>query len=416
MRILHVNKFFDLHGGAEIYLHRLIERQRERGHEVHVFSTRSDKNLASEDARRFVDRERYDQSEGIVRDAKKAIKLLWNCEAERAMRRTLDEVRPDVVHVHNIYHHLSTSVLKPIREMGVPCVQTLHDYKVVGCANYMLFTEGTPCERCKGGAYANAIRHRCLSASFIPNVIAALEMGLAKAGQSYERSIRLFLCPSHFLKEKMEDWGEPSGKLRYVPNPADISSEIATGGGGYVFYAGRLTLEKGLASFLEAAAKVPELPVKIAGRGVGKLSVEEQIRSFARSKGAHHVEFLGFKLPDDLRELRRRAEAVILPSIWYENSPLSLLDAMGEGLPCLATRIGGNPELVEDGVNGFLAQPGDADDWLRVLRRFLATSDDVRRKMGLLGREKVEHGHSWLQHLDRVEACYQEAGAMVGSF
>ncbi len=412
MTILHVNKFYDLHGGAEMYLHQLMKRQRDRGHLVHVFSTHAEKNLPSDDAKRFVTLYQYNKSEGFAMDTKKAVNFLWNREAERAMRRTLEEVKPDVVHVHNIYHHLSVSVLKPIREANIPCVQTLHDYKVVGCANYMLFTEGSPCERCKGGKYVNAITHHCLSASFIPNVVAALEMGLVKARQADEKTIRLFLCPSRFMKEKMEDWGEPSGKLRHVPNPAELPVEMATGGGGYLLFAGRLTLEKGLASFLEAAAKVPELPVKIAGRGLGKLSVEEQIKSFARSKGAHHVEFLGFKMPDELRELRRRAEAVILPSIWYENSPLSLLEAMGHGLPCLTTRIGGNPELVEDGVNGFLAKPNDADDWLRVLRRFLATSDDVRRKMGLFGREKIEANHSWPQHLDRVDACYREAGAI----
>lgn len=255
----------------------------------------------------------------------------------------------------------------------------------------------------------NAVKYRCTSASLIPNLVAAFEMGMVKARASYERTVQLFLCPSRFLKEKMEDWGEPPGKLRYIPNPADVPDEPAIGGGGYVLFAGRLTLEKGLASFIEAAAHIPELPVKIVGRGVGALSVEEAIRSLVRSKGASHIEFLGFQLPDRVQQLRHRAEAVVLPSICFENASLSLLEAMGDGLPCLTTRIGGNPELVQDGANGFLAKPNDVDDWLRVLRRFLATSEDVRRKMGLLGREKVETNHTWKQHLERVHACYEEA-------
>ena len=409
MKILHVNKFFDLHGGAEVYLHRLMEKQRAAGHEVHAFSTRSEKNLPSDDRASFVTRYRYDRSEGAKKDAIKAANFLWNREARAAMERALDDVKPDVVHLHNIYHHLSTSILSPIRRRRISCVQTLHDYKVAGCANYKMFTEGAPCERCKDGNYANAIAHHCLSASLVPNVLAALEMGVVKARQSYARSVRLFLCPSRFMKEKMEDWGEPPGKLRYLPQPMLLPDEQAPGGGGYLLYVGRLQFEKGLASFIEAAATVPEFPVKIIGSG----PEEERLKSLARSKGANHIEFLGFLAPEEVTKIRRRAEAFLLPTLMYENASLSLLEAMADGLPCLATRIGGNPELVEDGANGFLVKPGDADDWLRAIRRLQACPSDVRQKMGLIGRDKVAANHDWKKHLDQVMESYVEAGADV---
>lgn len=319
----------------------------------------------------------------------------------------LPDFKPDVVHLHNIYHHLSDAILKPIRMRKIPCVQTLHDYKVAGCANGMMFTEGAACERCKGGNYANAIKYHCMSASLLPNVLAAMEMGVAKARQSYEKTVGFFLCPSRFMKEKMEDWGEPPGKLRYVPQPMNLPDEQAPGGGGYLLSVGRLQFEKGLASFIEAAAMVPEFPVKIVGRG----PEEERLKSLARSKGANHIEFLGVLPPDEVTKIRRRAEAFLLPTLLYENASIALLEAMADGLPCLATRIGGNPELVEDGANGFLVQPGDADDWLRVIRRLQACPSDVRQKMGLIGRDKVSADHSWGNHLDQVMMSYRDAGA-----
>lgn len=409
MKILHVDKFFDLHGGAEIYMHRVMKMQQDAGHEVHAFSTRSEKNLPSKDSSHFVTRYDLSKSHGWKTDLQIAKNYLWNVEAKREMERLLDEVKPDIIHLHNLYHHLSTSVLSPILKRRIPCVQTLHDYKLSGCANYMMFTEGAPCERCKGGNYLNVLKHHCLSASPLPNLLAAMEMGITKGRHIYERAVRLFLCPSHFMKEKMEDWGEPPSKLRYIANPTDYAEEAVPRGGGYLLFAGRLSVEKGLASFIEAAAKVPELPIKIAGRGSGRLGVEEQVRSLVRSLGAPHIEFLGFQLPADLAVTRRRAEALICPSIWYENASLTILEAMGDGLPVLGTRIGGIPEMIEDGVNGFLAKPGDVDDWLRVLRRFQALTVEARAKMGEEGRRKVRERFLWTTHMERLMSLYAEA-------
>lgn len=406
MKILHVNKFFDLHGGAEVYMHELSRRQRAGGHEVHFFSTEYERNLPSDDSDYFVKRYHLDRSDGLITDAKKALNFIWNVEARRAFERLLDDLKPDVIHLHNIYHHLSTSILPAIRKRHIPCVQTLHDYKLAA-PNYSMFDHGAICERSKGGNYFQVVRHRCLSPRFIDNLLAAMEMYFTKSRQAYERTVDLFLCPSRFMMEKMQDWGEPKGKFRLVRNPAELSPDPATGGGGYLLFAGRLSVEKGLGSFLEAACRIPELPIKIAGRG----PLENELRALVASRGAAHIEFLGFLSQRELEPLRRRAEAFVLPSIWYENASLGILEAMAAGLPCLTTRIGGNPELVEDGVNGFLALPNDPEDWYRILRRFQATTPEARRLMGEAGREKVRARHLWSDHLERVESCYREAGA-----
>lgn len=406
MRILHINKFFDLSDGVDIYLHQVMQRQEALGHETHILSTRDPKNVPTADSKYFVQRFDLSRSEGLREDAEKAIRFLWNREAQHSLQEMIRVQRPDVIHLHNIYHHLSTSILAPIREAGIPCVQTLHDYKLA-CPNYRMFTEGEVCERCKGGKYFEAVKHGCLASGFVPNVLAALEMGMTKARQSYERTVRLFLCPSRFMLEKMEDWGEPIGKLRHLANPVEFPSEAMPGGGGYLLYAGRLATEKGLSSFLEAAIRIPELPIKIAGRGPD----EERLRSLVRGSGVTHIEFVGFQTGEALRGLRARAEALVSPSIWYENASLSILEGMADGLPCLVTRIGGNPEFIEDGETGFLAKPGDVEDWVRVLRRFQAVSKAGRRQMGDVARERVKERFLWSTHLERLQGFYQEAGA-----
>jgi glycosyltransferase involved in cell wall biosynthesis len=406
MRILQVNKFFDLHGGAEVYMHGLIRELMKRGHDVHAFSTLGVKNLPSRDEKYFVTRYHLDRSDGLLTDLKKARNFIWNSEARASFARMLDEVKPDVIHLHNLYHHLSSSLLPEITKRGIPCVQTLHDYKLAA-PNYGMFDHGAPCERSKGGKYYSVILHRCLAPGLVPNLLAAIEMYFTKFRQAYERTVSIFLCPSRFMKEKMEDWGEPAGKLRYVPNPTDWIDEPAVRGGGYIMYVGRLSVEKGIESFIEASAKIPELPVKICGRG----PLEEKLKKLVEEKGAHHIEFLGFVAPVDLQKLRHRAEALVLPTLSYENASGVVLEAMASGLPCLVTRTGGNPELVADGENGYLVKPGDVDDWIRTIRRFLATPAEVRDLMGMKARERIRARHLWADHVDKVMDCYREAGA-----
>lgn len=401
MKILHVNKFFDFHGGAETYLHSLMKHQQDRGHEVHAFSTRAPKNAPSDDSSSFVERYDYARSEGIARDVKKGLSFIWNQDAERSMRRMIKEIRPDVVHLHNIYHHLSTSILKPIREARIPCVQTLHDYKLA-CPNYKMFTEGANCERCKGGHYTEAITHHCLSASTAHNMLAAFEMGMTKLAQSYERTVGAFLCPSQFMADKMIAWGEPPSKFVLVPNPIDIPSAKATSDGDYVLYAGRLSPEKGIETLIRAMTHVPEVKLHVAGTG----PEEGKLHALVESLGITTVTFLGFMRSVDLAEVRRHSIAMAVPSVWYENAPYSVLEAMAEELPVLASRVGGLPELVEHGVSGWLAEPGNVDAWTQALRVVVATPPELRKRMGRASRERIEQRHLWDQHLDHVEEVY----------
>lgn len=401
MKILHIHKFFDYRGGAEVYLHRLMERQIQAKHDVHVLSTRSGANEPSGDAKYFVHQFDYSRTEGWNLDAKKAVSYLWNWEAKRATARIIRDVKPDVIHLHNIYHHLSTSVLDPIRASGIRCVQTLHDLKLA-CPNYSMFTEGSVCERCKGGRYWNAISHRCLSPSTVANALAAFEMAMTKVRQSYEKTVRRFICPSAFLRDKMVEWGEPASKFTVIRNPACVSPKPAAGGGGFVLYAGRLSAGKGIETLIRASARVPTLPLRIAGTG----PEEDRLKHLVRSLGASHITFLGFVNPKELVDIRMKSEAVAVPSIQYENSPLSVLDALGEGVPVLGSRQGGISELVTDEVEGLLTVPGDVDAWIANLKHFLSFTPEQRRAMGERAQERIRKRHAWDDHLRALEREY----------
>ncbi|MBU2613028.1 glycosyltransferase family 4 protein [Patescibacteria group bacterium] len=402
MRILHVNKFFDLNGGAEVYMHDLMRQQAAAGHEVHILSTASPKNLPSKDASRFVIRRDLSIREGAWKDFGKAVAFVWNSEAEAAMDAALRDLKPEVVHLHNIYHHLSTSILAPIRKRGVSCVQTLHDLKLV-CPNYRMATEGALCERCKGGRYWEAVKHRCLFPSFAPNALAAFEMGLTKSVQSYERTVRTFICPSRFMADKMIEWGEPASKMAVVRMPV-LRRDPARRGGGYLLAVGRLSPEKGYEELILAAGRVPDVRIKIAGIG----PLEERLREMMRRGRIENVDLVGFKRGDDLEALYREAEAFVACPVGYENAPLSVMDALGYGLPILATAIGGLPEMVTDGVNGFLVAHGNGDAWVEALKRFDTLSFEARDRMASESTRLINERFPTVErHLEQVLSAYR---------
>jgi len=404
MKILMVNKFFDLRDGVDIYAYRVMEELRRRGHEVHVFSTRSSKNMATPDAERFVRRLNFDRHEGALKDAGKAFNFIWNREAKHAMESWIEEFKPDVVHLHNIYHHLTTSILKPIRESKTACVQTLHDYKLA-CPNYKMFVNGSICERCKGGHYLEAVKNKCLFGGLAGNVLAALEMGLAKSTQAYESTVKTFICPSRFMRDKMGEWGEPPGKLTYLPNPVDVPSETPPDRcTGPFVYIGRLYPEKGIEVLVRAVANLPAARLDIVGDGILRQSLENLIVDL---RAADRIRLLGFKTGQELTDIRNGARALCVPSIWYENAPLTVLEAMAVGLPVIASDIGGLPELVEDGVSGFLAKPSDVDGWMEALEQMESFTVEQRREMGNAGREFVTKKMNWDEHVSKLEELYR---------
>lgn len=406
MKILQIHKFFDYRGGPEFYIPELMSRLIAVGHECHIFATRSDNDRPTPDRKYFVTRNAYDRREGWFRDAGKAVDFVWNREAAETLETMISDIRPDVIHLHNVYHHLSTSILAVIRKSGVPCVQTLHDYKLA-CPNYMMFTQGGVCEKCKGGHYCQAVRNRCLFPGKLPNLLGAFEMAVTKARHSYERTVNTFIAPSRFMLEKMVEWGEPVGKFTYLPNPvaeASVQPEAIRDSGNYVFV-GRLYANKGVETAIRAAAGAG-VKLDVVGEGPERANLERLAWQLAPER----IRFHGFKVGEELDAIRRTARAFIVPSVWYENAPLVVLEAMSLGLPVMGSEIGGIPELVQSNGTGLLAKPGNVDDWINAFRIMELKTSDERRKMGDAGREFVKKNMDWNVHVEKLLQIYRSVG------
>jgi glycosyltransferase involved in cell wall biosynthesis len=405
VRILHVNKFLYRRGGAEAYMDDLASLQRAAGHEVEFFGMQHPENPPARFSHRFptlVDLEPPPPS--LVGKLRGAARVLWSTSAQRGMADVLREFAPDVVHLHNVYHQLSPSILQPVAEMGVPAVMTLHDYKLA-CPTYQMLDHGSPCEACLGGRLREAVRHRCKGGSLTASALCATELWLHRATGAYD-PVQRFVAPSRFLLNKMIQAGVFPARLRWIPHFVDcarILPRTETGTG--IVYAGRLAPEKGVDTLIEAVARLgPGVVLNIAGDG----PESPRLAALAERLAPGRIVFHGRLPKAELHALVRSAAVAAVPSRWYENQPMAVLEAQACGVPVVASDIGGLSELIEPGVSGALVPPGEPEALAEAAWPLLA-QPSRGQAMGRAGRARVEAENSPAVHRRHIEAVYAEA-------
>jgi glycosyltransferase involved in cell wall biosynthesis len=286
---------------------------------------------------------------------------------------------------------------------GLPIVHTLNDYKLV-CPNYLLYTEGAPCTRCRRRNYFHAVRHRCLHGSLTWSALAAVEMSLHSAWRVYERHVATFIAPSRFVKSTMQVFGVAAHQLRHVPHfffPQDFA--VSQADGDYCAYFGRLSREKGLPTLVRAMRRAPQVQLLVVGEGPMRAPLEQIV---AQEK-LDNVRFGGYLSGQELQRALGRARFTVLPSEWYEVFGMSIVESFALGKPVVAARIGGIPELIDEGQDGLLFTPGDADELAACLRRLWHDPRETQR-MGLHGRRKALARYNPENHYRRLYRLYEK--------
>ena len=328
--------------------------------------------------------------------------LIRNPDVHQRFTKFLQQVRPSIVHCHNIYGGLTTVILDVCRREGIPSLLTLHDYKLA-CPSYMMLRDGKPCQQCLGGNFYHCALSRCHKCSFTASAVYTVESYYNQILRKYHQA-RFLIAPSRFLLGRIHSHGLPSEKLVLLPNGVDVERiQPSPDDAGYALYVGRLSIEKGLRTLLRSMRSAPT-ELRIVGDGPERAALESE----AQQLGLRHVTFHGYKSGADLERIICKAAMIVMPSEWYENAPMSLLEAMAYGKPVVAARIGGIPELVEDGASGILFEPGNSAELAAAMRR-LAANPEQRRAMGRAGRERVEKKFSLRLHAQRLTALYSDA-------
>jgi glycosyltransferase involved in cell wall biosynthesis len=326
----------------------------------------------------------------------------WNPGSARALTRLVQRTRPDVAHVHNTWFALSPSVIRALRQAGVPVVMTLHNYRLV-CANAQLYRDGRPCDTCVGSHPWHGVRHRCYRGSGLLTFPASGAITLHRWLGTWRHDVDLFLAPSEFTRALFVRAGLPADRIRVKPNfVADPGPRHRPAGSSTsVLFVGRLAAQKGIDVLLAAWARFGGGGLELAVVGDGPFQSELE---------RHPVAGVRFEGRLDARAVRDRmlaARALAFPSRSFEVQPLVILEALAAGLPVLASDLGGTPELLEPLGPGWLVTPGDPGSWATALGR-LGDTGHVERA-SRLARSRYERTFTPAMAVAALEAAYDQA-------
>lgn len=395
-RILIVNKFYYNRGGDCIVAMNTERLLQESGYKVAFFAM----NYPENDVNRFSEyfAEEVNFASGIAGKIQGLQRTLGMGNIKGSFNRILDDFKPDVVHLNNIHSYLSPTLAEMAHRRGVRVVWTIHDYKLL-CPSYTCLRDGKTCELCFYDKN-NVVKHRCMKGSLAASLIAWLEAKKWNRSR-LEKNTDAFICPSQFMASKMAQGGFNPQKLQVLCNFVDsekleqFKKQNLTQRNDYYCYVGRLSVEKGIATLLQAAAKFPH-ELRIAGDGP---LAERLKKEYARHP---HIKFLGRLDAQGVSELLAHAKFSVIPSEWYENNPLSVIESLCSGTPVVGAEIGGIPELITAGESGIIFPSGDIDQlWSSIETAWDNTWDSTSIKARALKRFSPE------KHLEQLLAIYQ---------
>jgi len=366
MKILMVNKFLYPRGGSESYMLYLGNHLAKTGHEVEYFGMYDENNTVGNTIGKYTQNMDF-HSKGLGRFLY-PFKIIYSLEAKRKILQVIDSFKPDIVHMNNINFQLTPSIIYAIKKRKIPLVQTVHDYQMI-CPNHLLynFIKNLPCEKCVKGAHINCIKNKCIHGSLVKSILGVIEAKLYSFLKTYKK-VDLFVCPSNFLENKLLSAnGFYRGKTLTIHNFIN-KSEFTTdqnSSDDYIAFVGRLSKEKGIEYIAKAARLLPQYTFLVAGSGPDEHILEN----------IENVKLVGFLTGDKLTGFMANAKVLLLPSVCYENCPLSILEAHSMGVPVVTMNSGGMAELVKDGVNGTLVREPSPEAIAEKLKETLENKD-----------------------------------------
>lgn len=355
MKILMVNKFLYPAGGAENYVFKLGGNLAAKGHEVEYFGMKHPDNVVGNRWNLYTATMDF-HSKTLPQQILCFLRVVYSREAKNKMKKLLEYFHPDVVHINNFNYQLTPTILLAIKKYQerygkkIKVVYTAHDPQLV-CPNHYMYCPNRQqvCEKCLDGDFINCIIGRCIHDSVVKSCLGAFEAAYWRRRKIYS-VLDAVVCPSFFIKEKLDRNPELSGKTMVLRNFVETDDWGIKGKGDYVLYFGRYSEEKGIRTLLKVCRELPDIPFAFAGNG----PLEELIDGFP------NVRKLGYLSGRTLEEAVCGARFSVCPSECSENCPFSVLESIKCGTPVLSSDRGGLPELIEEGHTGWLFPAGNS--------------------------------------------------------
>lgn len=360
MKVLLIDVYNFNKGGAETVCFNTGKLLEEHGHQVVYFTLKWPENNPSPFSKYFP--ESKETRTGLLKPVKNLVTYFYHFEAAKKIEELIKAEKPDIAHIHLMWGQITPSIFPVLRRYGIPIVFTVHDYRIVCPAYTFRDGHGKICEACQGRHFYKCFTHKCCKGSWLMSGVMAAEQYFRNAFFNPAKYIDGFIYVSNFARTIQEKYmpavkGKPNITLYNFSTSISAKAKTMPKEKYYLFF-GRLSYEKGVKTLLEAFKTLPQCKLKIVGTG----PKEEELKAFVKDNDMKNVEFLGYKRGKELSDLVSNAYFAIVPSEWYENNPMTIIESYSVGTPVIGAQIGGIPEIVVEGKTGYQFKSGDSDE------------------------------------------------------
>ena len=378
LRVLVAHNAYQRRGGEDSVMEAEVSLLRARGHDVEVYLRHNDEL----------------RDLGALAAGKNTI---WSSRTGTDLARIVAGFRPDVVHAHNTFAVISPSLYAAAARARVPVVQTLHNYRLL-CLQAMFLRDGQVCEDCLGRFPWRGVWHRCYRGSASQSVGVAAMIGVHRAMGTYRSKVSRYIVLSEFSRTKFIAGGLPGERISVKPNCIDVPAPQPVRRRSGALFVGRLSPEKGIRVLARAAAGRPHAAIDVIGAGPEQESLQ----------GVPGLRLCGWQIPEAVYARMREAAYLVMPSIWFEGCPVTVVEAFACGLPVIASRLGALPEIVRAGETGLLFEAGNADDLAHKMAWAEANPEELAR-MGRAARQEYELKYTPAKNYEMLMSIYREA-------
>lgn len=407
MRILQINNCHYRRGGADVVYLNTGELLENYGHHVFYFSLNNQKNLPNESDKYFVNNVDFINA-SFFKKVRSLFRFFYSFEARNKIKKLLNELNPDIAHIHLYKGGLTSSILGVLKNCQVPVVITLHDYGFLDPHNLLLDGNLEISEKCIHGSAWNCVLDKSNRNSYVFSLISTLEYIFHSTFFPFDRYFDRIIAVSKFSQLKHQESKKFKWKIDHLYNFSPMLKQdyvLKEQSEEYMLYFGRLSKEKGVKTLMRAISEMEEkIQLKIAGTG----PLLEEFEQHIKVKKLSQIQLVGYKSGVELQNLIQNAKFVVVPSEWYENNPMTIIESYCYGVPVIGSKIGGIPEIIEENKTGFLYEVANVEELKLVLKKAHDLSQKSYSKMKFAAREFAEKNFSPKLHAEKLLELYKQ--------
>jgi len=386
MKILLIHNAYQKFGGEDVVFRMERQLLKDNGHEV-VEYTVSNHDI---------------NSDSFFGKVKVALETIWSNKQYKKVKRLLKEINPDIVHVHNTFPQLSPSIYWAIKSCNLPVVQTLHNYRLT-CANGLLFRSNKPCDLCTTGNFSAALKYKCYRNSLMATAPLVLMQKIHRILGTFNNKVDVYITLNSFNKDIMVKSGLPEEKMYIKPNFINSRNLSKRSRKKQLIFVGRVSPEKGLDLLLESFTKLKsnEYELVIIGDGPEKDRLQEKY------KNVNEICWMGHLSHNEVLNEIEQSRGIIMPSRWYETFGMVVIEAFSVGTPAIGPNHAGIPELIQNGINGYLFNPNDTESLSSVLEEFCGMNDSLWNDLSQEARVSFEKSYTEKENYKYLIGIYE---------